>query len=329
MHALTDPFHAYLQQTTGLEPVELPRNGPALPGYLKQSYEPHLVRLAGKVWLVAFLREADPVPPLQLVKQLGQLAGLAKPDPAGVCLVAEHLAPYLRRRLMELGQPFVVPGRQLFWPAIGSAETTQRPKRSRPRSVQTLGPIAQQLLISLLLRHLLPPVTITSAAGALGRTAASVSQAVKELEATGLITSEMKGRERFIGLAEEPEVVWSRAGSYLRSPVRQRLRLPASELPAGVTLRAGESALAELTELADPAEPAYAVASGQWPKTNAPKNIPTPDTGTCIVELWRYSPDPMSERGCVDPLSLALSLGNAKDERIQLAVDHLMEQLAG
>lgn len=328
MHALTDPFHAYIQQTTGLEPVALPWNGPALPGYLKQSYEPHLVRLAGKVWMVAYLRQADPVPPLQLVKQLGQLASLVKPDPAGVCLVAEHLAPYLRRRLVELGQPFVVPGRQLFWPAIGSAETTQRPKRSRPRSVQTLGPIAQQLLISLLLRRLLPPVTITSAAGALGRTAASVSQAVKELEASGLITSEMKGRERFIGLAEESAVVWSRARSYLRSPVRQRLRVPASELPAGITLRAGESALAALTELADPAELAYAVASGQWPKTNAPRNIPTPDTGTCIVELWRYSPDPMSERGCVDPLSLALSLGNAKDERLQLAIDELMERIA-
>ena len=191
-----------------------------------------------------------------------------------------------------------------------------------------MGPIAQQLLIALLLRRLLPPVTITSAAGALGRTAASVSQAVKELEANGLITSEMKGRERFIGLADGPAVVWSRARSYLRSPVRQRLRVPALELPAGVTLRAGESALAALTELADPAEPAYAVASGQWPKTNAPKNIPTPDAGTCIVELWRYSPDPMSERGCVDPLSLALSFGSAKDERLQLAIDELMEKIA-
>ena len=36
----------------------------------------------------------------------------------------------------------------------------------------------------------------------------------------------------------------------------------------------------------------------------------------------------MSERGCVDPLSLALSLGDEKDERLQLAIDELMEKIA-
>lgn len=327
MHPLLSQFHAYVRQTTGLEPAEQPWNGSALPGYLKQRYEPHLVGLAGESWLAAFLRQADPVPPIQLVMQLKQLAGMTNNVPAGVCLVAEFLTPYLRRRLVELGQPFVIPGRQLFWPAIGRAETTQRPKRSRPTPVQRLGPIAQQLLIAMLLRQLLPPITVTPAAEALGCTPAGASQAVKELEVTGLIQSTMQGRERVLSLAAGPEVVWNRAQSYLRSPVRQRLRIRISELPAEASLRAGESAIAALTDLAEPAEPSFAIASRQWPRQGAPKSIPTPDTGTCVVELWRYSPEATAYSGCVDPLSLKLSLADTLDERVQLALESIMEKI--
>ena len=93
-------------------------------------------------------------------------------------------------------------------------------------------------------------------------------------------------------------------------------------------MRAGESALAALTDLADPAEPEYAVASRLWPKQDAPRTIPTPDTGTCVVELWRYAPEATADRGCVDPLSLNLSMGEVMDERVQLAVQSLMENIS-
>ena len=88
-------------------------------------------------------------------------------------------------------------------------------------------------------------------------------------------------------------------------------------------------ALATLTDLAEPAEPVFAVASRHWPKgPETPPAIPTPDTGTCVVELWRYPPDATATHGRVDPLSLYLSLKDAKDERLQLALEGLMEQVA-
>ena len=189
MSLIARKFEAYVEQLTGQVPAWQPWVGGALPGYLAQRYEARLATLAGQAWLIAFLRQPDAPAPLQLLKQLDQLQARIDPPVAGTCLVAEHLAPYLRTRLVELGQPFVVPGRQLFWPAIGSAETVQRPQRLRPEPVETLGPVAQQLLIALLLRRVLPPLTITTVAQALGWTAASVSQAVKALEASGLVES--------------------------------------------------------------------------------------------------------------------------------------------
>lgn len=328
MQPLAARFQAYVQQLTGLLPEWSGGAGVSLPAYLRQRFEGRVVTVAGQRWLVAFLKGVEPPPPLQLREQLEQMAARAQSAPTGICLVAEQLPPYLRRRLVELRQPFVIPGRQLFWPQLGSAETVQRPQRLRPRPVAQLEPIAQQLLIALVLRRLLAPVTINAAAAALGCTAASVSQAVKALEGSDLISSRLQGRERVFELREAPHATWQRAETLLRSPVRRRLRVMAAALPEGAAPAAGESALATLTDLGAPAEPILAATSRVWnQQAVAPVAIPTPDLGTCVVELWRYPPEATANRGTVDPLSLFLSLREVKDERVQSALTQLLEQV--
>lgn len=328
MVPLASHFQMYVQQLTGHALAWVPGHSPALPAYLSQRFEVRPLRVAGQAWLAALLKSPEPPSPLQLHKQLEQLQDRYVPQAEGACLVAEELPPHLRRRLVELGQAFVVPGRQLFWPAIGSAETVQRPRRLRPKQVEVLGAIAQQLLIALLLRRLLPPLTISSVAEVLGCSAASVSQAVKALEASALVRSEMQGRERLFALAGPPADMWRLAQPLLRTPVRQRVRILLADLPQDVRLRAGEDALAAATGVAEPAERAFAIASRCWGRhADAPAHIPVPDTGTCVVELWRYPPEPTAAHGRVDPLSLYLSLRDDKDERLQLALEDLMEQM--
>lgn len=329
MPPLADAFAAYVQQLTGQAPQWLPRSGSRLPSYLSQRYEPLLASIADRTWLVLLLRQPDLPPPLQLSKQLQQLLARLQPQPAGVCLVAEQLPPYLRTRLVELGQPFVVPGRQLFWPALGSVETVQRPQRTPPQAVDALGPVAQQLLLALLLGRLLAPITIAVAAEQLGCSAASVSQAVKALEGSALVQSQTQGRERVFSLLDAPAVVWERARPLLQTPVRQRLRVQqALLLPQALAWCAGETALAQYTSLAAPAEPVFALASRQWRTFGAgAASIPVPDVGTCVVELWRYPPEGSAAQGVVDPLSLYLSLQGNQDERVQLALDELLGAL--
>lgn len=327
MQTLKASFQAYVQQLVGEVPVWLERPVPPLPGYLKQRYAPALASVAGQTWVVAFLQTEQTLPPLALHKQLQQLAERVDPQAVGVCLVAGQLPSYLRTRLVALGQPFVVPGRQLFWPAIGSAETLQRPHRLPPVAVGQLEPAAQQLLIALLLDKCQRQMTISGAADALGYTAASISQAVKSLEASDLVTSEVQGRSRLFALAGPAAAIWQQAQPLLRSPVRQRQRVLLSQLPDGLALPAGETALAQWTDLAEPAEPVVAMASRHWPRQTDRTVIPTPDTGTCLVELWRYPPQGTASAATVDPLSLFLSLRDSHDERVQLALQDLMEQI--
>ena len=48
------------------------------------------------------------------------------------------------------------------------------------------------------------------------------------------------------------------------------------------------------------------------------------DEADIVLQLWRYRPDILGD-GAIDPLSLALSLRGESDERVQMALDEMME----
>jgi hypothetical protein len=46
-----------------------------------------------------------------------------------------------------------------------------------------------------------------------------------------------------------------------------------------------------------------------------------------VVELWKYDPVLLSKDGMVDPLSLAMSFEGNEDERVQEAIEELLDTL--
>lgn len=328
MYALGQRFQVYASQVTALpvawgEPVDA-----RLPQYLAHRYAAYHIRVDGWPMHAIVVKGDEPPPPAVLHKQVHQLLEIVGGQTAAFCLVAEHLPPYLRRRLIEMRMPFVIPGHQLFWPALGNAATTQRARRLQPKPVARLAPAAQQLLIAALLLRLPRPATVTGAAEALGYTPMSMSRALKELEGAGLARSTAHGRLRSFTLAFPPAETWTTALPTLRSPVIDTVRVMRRELPDAVSIVAGESALAERSELAAPAEPTFAVASRIWTRHHrSVELIPTMDEGTCRVELWRYAPETTAEHGVADPLSLFLSLQTNPDDRVQQALAVMMKRM--
>ena len=45
------------------------------------------------------------------------------------------------------------------------------------------------------------------------------------------------------------------------------------------------------------------------------------------VQLWRYDPKKLVTDHCVDRLSLALALGDDRDERVEEAVEEMLQQV--
>ena len=45
------------------------------------------------------------------------------------------------------------------------------------------------------------------------------------------------------------------------------------------------------------------------------------------IEVWKYDPDLFSKEGIADPVSVALSLANEMDERIEIGIDEMLGNL--
>ena len=73
----------------------------------------------------------------------------------------------------------------------------------------------------------------------------------------------------------------------------------------------------------------YAVSAAEWKAATdtGVQELPGPEAGAQEWQIWSYSPALVQDAITVDPLSLMLSLQENADDRIQLALDELKEQL--
>ncbi|RJP38499.1 MAG: transcriptional regulator [Desulfobacteraceae bacterium] len=326
MEKLQHQFIGYLSKMTGLpvswgEAVSRP-----LPQYLVQRYVLREIRIGGRVFLGILLRDAQDFRPAGFEKHLGQI--LPKDAPfEGFCLIASHLPGYTRRRLVERHIPFVAPGQQLHWPALGVAAQARKTGRT-PSPTTAVTPATQAVLIYALNGNIKKPVTPKELANKLGYTPMSMTRALDEIEANDLGKLTRQGRERCLDFSEPPKDLWQKALPYLRTPVRETIHIKEATLPLNMRIKAGESALADLSMLAPPREPIFALGRRDWKHlTGKVEQIPVEDAGTCRIQLWRYNPALFIQNSRVDHFSLYLSLQDETDERIEMALEEMMEKI--
>jgi DNA-binding MarR family transcriptional regulator len=246
-----------------------------------------------------------------------------------VVYVRERITAYNRKRLIEHRVPFIVPGNQMFLPTLGI--DLREHFRKRREEGGELGPAAQTVLIHALLQSAedLGPTVL---AKRLGYSVMTMSRALDELEAAGLGQSSAFGRARRLRLAGSKRDVWEKAQPALRSPVRTRqtirLERDAQGLPG---LRSGLTALAHYSMLAEPTGMTLALSREEWVSLRKEEDttpvLPDEPDGV-VVEVWTYAPAMFTCEGCVDRLSLYLSLRTTEDERIRAALNQMLKEVA-
>lgn len=302
----------------------------ALPAYLRNSYLIFQGGLGGRRALWLFARD-EPTP--AAVEK--HMSAVGKRWPDAQIIIFGRLPSYVRQRLIQRGISFVVPGTQLYLPEHG-IDFRSRAKQSVQKR-DTLRPSTQAVLLYLLL-HPADSEHARSAselAPILGQSLMTASRAVAELEAHGLVNAQKVGRTRQVRLRGEAREVWGAAQDLLRSPVTKRLTLldgphaRVKEYPL-----AGLSALSRQTMLAEPRMRTYAVDRTRAPAADMAGAVAAQDwpsmadeMGFSALEVWSYDPRPLSDGTIVDPLSLSLSLRDDPDERVQGALQRLLEGL--
>ena len=87
---------------------------------------------------------------------------------------------------------------------------------------------------------------------------------------------------------------------------------------------AGYSALSELSDMAPENERIFAMSQSEARGLDAEK---IKKYNGVQIEVWRYDPRLLADKGRVDPLSLYLSLKDSPDARINIAVESLLENV--
>lgn len=310
---LRSKIEAYLRsvfgdRVAGFTPWRPPKE---LPYFLKDAFELAALSLLGHEIILASHRD-DSDDKRTLKTQLGRLRVLTG---IPVIYVANNLASYERRNLIEQRLPFLVPGNQLFLPDLGI--DLREHFVHRPLKNTKFGPATQLLLIQALLRRPWePPWTPSNEM----YTTMTLSRAGRELKANGLIDLRKDGRTHQWLFSHGPRETWQLALPFLRSPVRRRLHVAYDKIESHWPL-AGLSALAERTMLNESSWAVYATHS-------IPDLLPFPGAlpGTVELQVWTYRAD-WHGNHIVDPLSLILSLRDDLDPRVQSAVEEIEEQL--
>ena len=124
---------------------------------------------------------------------------------------------------------------------------------------------------------------------------------------------------------DSPKELFQKVQKKLISPVKRTVYIP-KEFVKSELLESGYSALAEYSMLNAPNVTCFATEKiSQW-KGILTNNLQDSQTQVA-VEMWRYNPRKLSNRKCVDELSLALTLREDSDERVEEAVEEMLNDL--
>ena len=313
----------YLAKVLGIEVKPTHWNGGQdLPFFMRELYFFHEITLLGKPCIVFVPRGNDEISSGALVKHFKQLQAKWK----GLCIYARStISSYNRRRLIEHRIPFVVPNTQLYFPDLG-IDLTEHFQKERA-SIKILSPPTQAVIIYALFRikHTSLPSEL---AKELHYTRMTMTRALDELKSLGIGEISQQGKERRLSFRQSRKALWKQVMSLMSNPVKKRIWLrqnnKSREMVDKFGLISGLSALAERSMLNLPVLPVYAMDIKAWKKEYL-QEVSSPEEADVQIELWSYNPKLFEKNGLIDPFSLYLSLQDMKDERVEAALEKLIE----
>jgi len=325
MENLVEKLQIYLGKTLNLK-ISICRwkEQGKLPFFLIDSYDFFETSLLNNPCLLMVSKNDDALTPNTIQKHW-ELVTKKRDIP---CIyISNTISSYNRKRLIQHHIPFIVLGNQIYIPDLG-LDLREHFKQQRIRN-EFFSPSTQMVIISALLGKKNERLNPTELVNQLGYSHMTMTRAFNELEAAGIGKMINQGKERWWIIEKTKKDLWEQTKSMLRSPIRNRelMKLfPTAKMPQ---LLSGISALAETTMINPPSIPVFAMGVEEYRQINIPKglHLSAVDEAELELEIWNYDPKLFSNQGKVDPFSLYLSLRGTKDERIEAALEELMETI--
>lgn len=273
----------------------------------------------GHIWgqqvVLAYISNGDSIPPVQMKKLLDIVARLTEHL---VILVTPNVSSYNKVRLMAQKVNFVIPNKNMFLPSL---LLEIKPDRTIGADLkETIPPFAQFLI----LYHLqATPITGASSYELSERFSvsyATVNKALRWLASKELVRLDGT-KTKTIKLGLKGRELWNKALPLLVSPIEQVFytdTILENQIVSGI------NALSSYTMINEEPFQCYAMVKKDLKQIGIEYDR---QFGQNKIEVWRYNPRLFSTTGVVDRLSLYLSLMDEKDERIQIELERLIDEM--
>ena len=293
-----------------------------LPLYLVSGRKFYKVDMEKISFLIVNLSDNDKFGVVALNKQLSLYY---EKTALNVAFCFQNLNRIQRDALISKGIPFVSVPDQIYLPFLGTI-LSNRFKTKMMVSGEKMMPAAQCLFLYLMYHADNDYVTKSMTAIELGLAKTSITRASAQLKQMKLIREESVGKEIQMSTLAKGIELYQMAKSHLINPVQKTMHV---EMPTENLLYiAGESTLSKHSMLSAPKEETYAI----YKNNSFAKSLKEVDSkwqeksNICCVELWKYDPGLFAINGEVDPISLAMSLEDNTDERVQGELQTYLEE---
>jgi len=307
----------------------------SLPMFIGETYNMYEASIMGLEFLIAELKHEKEFSVLQLVKHFGRIK---KAFGKEVILTLNELPSYNRKRLIEKGIQFIIPNKQMYLPGLFIDLNERQPREFKGSKFNTLSPSAQFILLFHILNNKkdssLENLSFKNMAKHLGYTPMAITMAIDLLKEFDVVDVHGE-KEKFIRFKGDKQGLWRdlEQRKLLISPVIKRVFV--DEKPKNTSLLySNASALPEYSDMNPSRQQYCAIEKNKFyelRKNNALINANEHDGKYCL-EVWKYDPSPLAalavhDRRVVDPLSLYLSLRGIHDERIEMALEQIIENI--
>lgn len=285
-----------------------------LPLYIIGHYDIHVAHIMNQRCIM--IKPKEELATLPALKK--HINKIKSSEHVPIILELDNLSSYRKKSLIENNIPFITQ-KQLFLPFIGTLLTK---KEESSILVNKLTYSAQQLLLFYLYSH--TPKLYASDCKVLPFTAMTLSRAVKQLEATELFLITKEGVNTVIESKYSYKELFEKSQKYLSNPIKTRGYIEKSQITKEMVL-SGESVLSKKTMLNSNKLMDYAISEKKFDKKKLKNELIDPDEQVAL-ELWAYDPKLLSNDNMADTLSVVLSLRDNNDERVEEAVEKIIER---
>lgn len=294
-----------------------------MPLYMTAGREFFMADVEGLPFLLVKISSDDRFGAIALEKQLTVLKNAMECE---VAFCFESLTKLQREALLKRHIPFIASSDQIYLPFLGIILRNNL-KTMNNVATDKMMPATQCLFLYLLYNHQHEYVLKKQAAEELGLTRTSITRASEQLKAMELITEEQCGKEVRMKTVATGYELYSLARYYLITPIQRRMYVEKIDKTEMLAV-AGESALSEVSMLGEPKIAIRAIFRGdEIVKGLKEVDIKWQESiDTVMVELWKYNPLLFAKDGVVDPVSMAMSLSDTDDERVQGELERYMEE---